>query len=220
MADFTHDVVDGSSGTAQFEGDVASSDVMWVLGGVIVAIKGAVRGGIVLEEMLDVVLDGSDRTEGGVTGEAMAKGFPTSGVLLISVHKGDVGPLLHVIPRTGTGWDALEDRTAECGVIKMERLAPATVSGRRQGIFPRAAEEVEGKGAQVKDGLGPWMVRDVGEGCNQGLEDHDVNGPDMRGSGVLICPSLEEGFEAEDIVGAFQPGIREAQSGKCLPHSM
>ena len=42
----------------------------------------------------------------------------------------------------------------------------------------------------------------------------------MRGSGVLIHPSLEEGLEAEDIVGAFQLGIREAQLGERLPHGM
>ena len=81
---------------------------MGTLRGVIVAIKGAVRGGIVLEKMLDAALDGSDRAECGVAGDAMAKGFPMSGVLLISVGKGDVCPLLHVIPRTGTAWDALE----------------------------------------------------------------------------------------------------------------
>ena len=36
------DVVDGGSSMAQFEGDFASSDVRWMLGGVIVVIKGAV----------------------------------------------------------------------------------------------------------------------------------------------------------------------------------
>ena len=60
----------------------------------------------------------------------------------------------------------------------------------------------------------------MGEGLDQGLEDRDVDGPDTGGSGVLISPSLEEGLEVEDVVGAFQPGIREAQSGKCLPHGM
>ena len=171
--------------------------------------------------MLDPALDGLDRAEVGITGEAMAEGFPTSGVLLISVGKGDICPLLHIIPRTSTGRDPLEGWTAKHGVIKTEGLASATVSGGRQGIFPRAAEEVEGKGAQVKDGLGPQMVRGLGEGLNQGLKDHDVDGPDMGGSRVLISPSLEEGLEVKDVVGAFQPGIsREAQSGKHLPHSM
>ena len=60
----------------------------------------------------------------------------------------------------------------------------------------------------------------MGEGLNQGTEDHDVDGPDMGGSRVLISPGLEEGLEAEDIVGAFQLGIREAQSGEHLPHGM
>ena len=61
----------------------------------------------------------------------------------------------------------------------------------------------------------------MGEGLNQGLKDRDVDGPDTGGSRVLVSPGLEEGLEAEDIVGAFQPGIREAQSaGKRLPHGM
>ena len=42
---------------------------------------------------------------------------------------------------------------AEGGVIEMEMFAVATVSGRREGMFPRVAEEIEGQGAQVKDGL-------------------------------------------------------------------
>ena len=61
----------------------------------------------------------------------------------------------------------------------------------------------------------------MGEADDQGLKDHDVDGPDLRGSRVLVLPSLEEGLEAEDIVGAVQPGIPEAQSsGKHLPHGM
>ena len=107
-----------------------------------------------LEKMLDMALDGLDGAEVGVTREAMAEGFPMHAVLLIGVGKGDVGPLLHVIPRTSTGGDVLEGWTAECGVGEMERLALAMVGGRRQGIFPGAAEEVEGKGARVEDGLG------------------------------------------------------------------
>ena len=102
----------------------------------------------------------------------------------------------------------------------MEGLALAMIGGGREGIFPRAAEEVEGKGAQVQDGLGPGAGSGSGEGCDQGLEDCDVDGPDMGRSGVLIRPSFEEVLEVEDIMGAFQPGIWEAQSGKCLPHGM
>ena len=128
-------MVDGGSSMTQFEGDVTGGDVMWVVGGVIVVIEGAVRGGIMLKEMCDTALDGSDRAKGGISGEAMAQSFPTSGVLLIGVGKGDVGPLLHIIPRTGTGWDVLEGQTAEGSVLKAEGLAPAMVSGWGQGIY-------------------------------------------------------------------------------------
>ena len=100
----------------------------------------------------------------------------------------------------------------------MEGLASATIGGRREGVFPRLTEEIEGEGAQVQDGLGPWLVGGLGEGGDQGSEDGDVDRPDPRRGRVLIRPSLEEGLEAEDIVGAFQPGIQEAQSGECLPH--
>ena len=60
----------------------------------------------------------------------MSKGLPVRAVLLIGVGKGDVGPLLHIIPRTRTGGDALDGRMAEHCVGEMERLAVATVSGR------------------------------------------------------------------------------------------
>ena len=63
-------------------------------------------------------------------------------------------------------------------------------------------------------------IRGLGEGVNEGAKDGDVDGPDTGGSGVLVSPGFEEGLEAEDIVGAIQPGIWEAQSGKCLPHGM
>ena len=102
------DVVDGGSGTTELEGDFTHSDVMGTLGVVIVVVEGTVGGGIVLEEVVDVVLNGLDRAESGIAGDAMTECFPASGVLLISVGKEDVGPLMHVIPRTGTGWDALE----------------------------------------------------------------------------------------------------------------
>ena len=59
----------------------------------------------------------------------MSKGLPARAVLLISVGKGDIGPLLHVIPRTHTGGDALDGRMAEHCVIETERLAVATVGG-------------------------------------------------------------------------------------------
>ena len=47
------------------------------------------------------------------------------------IGKGNVGPLLHIIPRAVTGRDALGEWAAEGGVIEMERFAAATVSGRR-----------------------------------------------------------------------------------------
>ena len=59
----------------------------------------------------------------------MSKGLPACAVLLIGVSKGDVGPLLHVIPRTRTGRDALDGRMAERCVGEMERLAAAMISG-------------------------------------------------------------------------------------------
>ena len=86
--------------------------------------------------------------------------------------------------------------------------------------MPGVAEEVEGEGAQVKDGVGTGAIRGLGEGLEQGSKDGDVDGPDTGGSGVLVSPGLEEGLEAEDVVGAIQLGIWEAQLGKCLPHSM
>ena len=137
----------------------------------------------------------------------MAECLPMSGVLLIGVGKGNVGPMLHIIPRTSVGGDALEEQAAKGGAIKMEGLTSAMDSGRRQGVLPWVAEEVEGKGAQVKNCLGPWAVGSMGEGLNEGSEDGDVDRPDTRGSGVFVCPSLEEGLEVEDIVGAIQPGI-------------
>ena len=134
---------------------------------------------MVLVEMEDMVLDGLDWTDGGVTGEAMANGFPWSGVLLVSIGEGDVGPLLHIIPRTITGGDVLGEWTSESGVIEMEGLAAALISGWREGAFTRVAEEVESKGAQVKNGLGACLIRFRGEAGNQGLEDgSNVDGPD------------------------------------------
>ena len=52
-------------------------------------VERAVGKGVVLAEMMHMALDGSNRTKDGVTGKAMAEGFPLSRVLLISVGKGD-----------------------------------------------------------------------------------------------------------------------------------
>ena len=59
----------------------------------------------------------------------MSKGLPMRAVLLIGVGKGDVGPLLHIIPRTRTDGDALVGHMAEHCVGEMERLAAATIGG-------------------------------------------------------------------------------------------
>ena len=61
------DVVDGGSCAVKFRGDVMGSDVMRVVGGVIVAIERTVGGGVMLKEMLDAVLNGVYGAEGGVT---------------------------------------------------------------------------------------------------------------------------------------------------------
>ena len=46
------DVVDSTGGTVQFSCDVMGHDVMRAMQGVIVAIEGAVREGVVLAEMM------------------------------------------------------------------------------------------------------------------------------------------------------------------------
>ena len=53
-----------------------------------------------------------------------------SAVLLVSVGKGDIGPLLHIMQRAVTGGDALGKGTAEGGVGQLEGLAAAMVGGR------------------------------------------------------------------------------------------
>ena len=59
----------------------------------------------------------------------------------------------------------------------------------------------------------------MGKAGDQGSEDGDIDGPHASGCGVFIIPGLEKGLEVEDVVGAFQLGIQEAQSGKFLPQS-
>ena len=73
----------------------------------------------------------------------------------------------------------LGEQAAEGSVIEVEGLAAAPVSGRREGTFTRAAEEVEGEGAQIKDGLGMYVIKVVREAGDQGSEDGDVDWPDM-----------------------------------------
>ena len=66
----------------------------------------------------------------------MAERLPTSGVLLIGVGEGHIGPLLHVMQRTVTGGDALGERAAESGIHEAKGFATATVSSRGKGILP------------------------------------------------------------------------------------
>ena len=148
----------------------------------------------------------------------MSKGFPTGTVLLISVGKEHVGPLLHVMQGAVVGRNALDKGTTEGGVSKVERLAAAMVSSRREGVLAQAAEEEESKGGQVEDGLGSGLVLVMGKAHDEGVEDGDVDGPHPGGGGVLICPGLEEGLKSEGVMDAIQAGIQEAQSGELLAY--
>ena len=100
----------------------------------------------------------------------------------------------------------------------MEGLAPATVGGQREGVLTGMAEEEEGEGTQVEDGLGAGLVTVLGKAGDEGMEDGDVDGPHPGGGGVFICPGFEEGLESEGVMDAIQAGIREAQSGELLAH--
>ena len=66
----------------------------------------------------------------------MAERFSTSGVLLIGVGEGHIGPLLHVMQRTVTGGDTLDERAAESGIHEAKGLATAMVSSRGKGVLP------------------------------------------------------------------------------------
>jgi hypothetical protein len=124
----------------------------------------------------------------------MAKRLPASGVLLIGVGKGHVGSLLHVIQRTVTGRGTLDERAAEGGIHKTKWLATATISSRRESVFPRATEEVKGEHTEIKNRLGSGLVVREGEASHQRAENGDVDGPDSGGSRVGVSPSLEEGL--------------------------
>ena len=50
-----------------------------------------------LLEVQDSALASTNKAEGVITGESMAKGFTVCGILLVSVGKGDANPCLHVI---------------------------------------------------------------------------------------------------------------------------
>ena len=63
------------------------------------------------------------------------------------------------------------------------------------------------------------LVAVLGKALDEGMEDGDIDGPNMGGSGVLIHPGLEEGLKSEGVMDAIQVGIREAQLGELLAHS-
>ena len=69
------------------------------------------------------------------------------------------------------------------GVGKLEGLAAAAVSSRGEGILSRAAEEEEGKGREVEDGLCLGLIMVLGEAGNEGTEDGDVDRPHPGGWG-------------------------------------
>ena len=99
-------------------------------------------------------------------------------------------------------------------------LWPWSVAGERAYSPVWLAEEEEGEGREVKDGLCLGLIMVLGEAGDEGAEDGDVDWPHPGGGGVLIGPGLEEGFEVKDIMDAIQPGIQEAQSGELLAHGM
>jgi hypothetical protein len=115
----------------------------------------------------------------------MAEHLPMSGVLLIGVGKGHIGPSLHVIQRTITGRDTLDERAAESGIHEAKGFAMATISSGGKSVFPRLTEEIEGNHTEVKNCLGSGLVVIKGETHRQGVEDGDIDhGPDSGGSRV------------------------------------
>ena len=60
----------------------------------------------------------------------------------------------------------------------------------------------------------------LSESLFQGLEDGDVDRPDLRGSWVFIVPGLVWSSELVDASGAIQLGIGEVQLGKLLAHDV
>ena len=212
------DVVDSGGSTVEGAGDVAGGDIVGPAGGVIVLIQGSVRGGGEGAEVFHVVAEGTDGAKVDFPGCAVSKSFPMGTVLLISVGKGHVGPLLHVMQGAVIGRNALDKGAAECSVSEAERLASAMVGSRREGVLAQVAEEEESKGGQVKDGLGSGLVLVMGKACDEGTEDGNVDGPHPGRGGVLIHPGLEEGLKSEGVIDAVQAGIWEAQLGELLAH--
>ena len=152
------DVIDRCSGATKGGGDVASGNVVGSTGGVKVAVEGGVQGGVELVQVFDAATYSLDGAEDGIPRGAMAQGFPASAVLLVSVGKGHIGPLLHIMQRAVAGGDALDESTTEGGISQMEGLASAALGGWREGVLARAAEEEEGKCGEIADGLSTGLI--------------------------------------------------------------
>ena len=210
-------MLDGGSSLSEGGGDVAGGDVVGHAQSVEVAMERAIGGGMVLAEVEYPSLCCPDRAEGGVTGEAVAKGLAPGGILLVGVGETNMSPGLHVMRRALGGGCPLGGGTAKGGVAKAEGLAPAAVGGGGEGVFARSAKEVKAENGEVGDGVRPAVVGVEGEEwVGEGPEDGDVDWPYSGGSRVVVSPCLEEGAEAEGVPGPIQPGIREAQSGELL----
>ena len=146
----------------------------------------------------------------------MSKSFPTGTVLLISVGEGRVGPLLHIMQGAIVGRNALDKGTAEGSVSKVERLAAAMVSSRREGVLAWAAEE---KKAKVDRWRMAWAwawswswARHMTRARRMVM----LMGHTLEGVG---SSSAQEGLKSEGVMDTIQVGIREAQPGELLAHS-
>jgi hypothetical protein len=124
----------------------------------------------------------------------MAECLPASGVLLIGVGEGHIGPLLHVIQRTVTGRGTLDERAAESGIPETKGFATATISSRGESIFAGAAKEVESNHTEIQNRMGSGLVVGEGKTRRQSAEDGDIDGPDAGGGRVRVGPRLKEGL--------------------------
>ena len=160
-----------------------------------------------------------DGAESSVSRAAMSKGFAMGCVLLVSVGETNVSPSLHVIRRAVCGRSPLDGGAAEGSVLEAERFAASAVGGRREGIFPRSAEEIETHGGKVSDGLHAGTIQGRQKSGGEDAEDGDVDWPDAGGRRIVVSPGFEEGLESEGVPSPFQPWILEAQSGELLADS-
>ena len=83
--------------------------------------------------------------------------------------------MLHVIPRTVTSRDALDERAAEGDIGKAEQFAVSTISCGGQCVFPGSAKEIEGNDTKVQDCVRSVLVYVEGETRRQGVKDGDVH---------------------------------------------